>query len=111
MRERKYTILKAARPRFTRQIHSMQPLLRLLHFRTPTCATQRSKTGAGMSITSSRSAPTLTRTAPCLVMRKEGRSPPRGWFPMASIVPGDDLAVVGQLPDHGVARAFEALEQ
>jgi len=52
-----------------------------------------------------------TANHPFLVMRKEGRTRRLAWLPMASILPGDDLAVAGQLPDHGEPRKFEVVEQ
>jgi Fe-S cluster assembly scaffold protein SufB len=50
-----------------------------------------------------------TPNHPFLVLRKQGRSRRVGWLPLASIVPGDELAVVGQLPDHGASHQFEAV--
>ncbi len=48
-----------------------------------------------------------TSNHPFLVARKVGRTRRLGWLPLASIVDGDELAVVGQLPDHGTAHAFD----
>ena len=47
-----------------------------------------------------------TPNHPFLVARKVGRTRRLGWLPLASIVDGDELAVVGQLPDHGVPHQF-----
>ncbi len=47
-----------------------------------------------------------TPNHPFLVMRKTGRTRRVGWLPVASIVPGDELAVVGQLPDRGEPYRF-----
>ncbi len=51
-----------------------------------------------------------TPNHPFLVARKVGRSRRVGWLPVASIVKGDELAIVGQLPDHGAAHRFEPVE-
>ena len=48
-----------------------------------------------------------TANHPFLVARKVGRTRRLGWLPVASIVDGDEIAVVGQLPDHGRSRVFE----
>ncbi len=50
-----------------------------------------------------------TPNHPFLVARKVGRSRRVGWLPLASIIEGDELAVVGQLPDRGTPHTFEAL--
>jgi Fe-S cluster assembly scaffold protein SufB len=47
-----------------------------------------------------------TANHPFLVLRKEGRARRVGWLPVASLLPGDDIAVVGQLPDDGKAHVF-----
>ncbi len=47
-----------------------------------------------------------TANHPFLVARKVGRTRRLGWLPLASIVDGDELAVAGQLPDHGVPHQF-----
>ena len=47
-----------------------------------------------------------TPNHPFLVSRKVGRSHRVGWLPLASVVPGDEIAVAGQLPDHGLAHRF-----
>jgi len=49
----------------------------------------------------------LTPNHPFLVSRKVGRTRRLGWLPVASIVPGDELAISGQIPDHGVPHRFE----
>jgi Fe-S cluster assembly scaffold protein SufB len=48
-----------------------------------------------------------TPNHPFLVARKVGRTRRLGWMPLASIVPGDELAVVGQTPDLGASHWFE----
>ena len=48
-----------------------------------------------------------TANHPFLVLRKEGRARRVAWLPVASILPGDDIAVVGQLPDDGKPHQFE----
>ena len=48
-----------------------------------------------------------TANHPFLVLRKDGRARRVAWLPVASILPGDEIAVVGQLPDDGKAHAFE----
>ena len=48
-----------------------------------------------------------TSNHPFLVARKVGRTRRMGWLPLASIVPGDELAVAGQLPDRGKPHVFE----
>jgi Fe-S cluster assembly scaffold protein SufB len=48
-----------------------------------------------------------TANHPFLVLRKDGRARHVAWLPVASILPGDEIAVVGQLPDDGRAHAFE----
>jgi len=48
-----------------------------------------------------------TPNHPFLVARKVGRTRRLGWLPLASIVAGDELAVAGQLPDHGMPQRFE----
>ncbi|HEY8199155.1 MAG TPA: SufD family Fe-S cluster assembly protein, partial [Candidatus Limnocylindrales bacterium] len=47
-----------------------------------------------------------TPNHPFLVARKVGRSRRLGWLPMASIVEGDELAVSGMIPDHGIPCRF-----
>ena len=47
-----------------------------------------------------------TANHPFLVLRKVGRTRRVGWLPVASIVDGDEVAVVGQLPDHGTPHRF-----
>ncbi len=46
-----------------------------------------------------------TANHPFLVARKVGRSRRIGWLPLASIVPGDEIATVGTVPDRG--RPYE----
>jgi Fe-S cluster assembly scaffold protein SufB len=48
-----------------------------------------------------------TANHPFLVLRKDGRARRIAWLPVASILPGDDIAVVGQLPDDGKPHVFE----
>jgi len=50
-----------------------------------------------------------TSNHPFLVLRKEGRARRVGWLPVASIVDGDEIAVVGQLPDRGRPHRFESV--
>ena len=50
-----------------------------------------------------------TPNHPFMVMRKTGRTRRVGWLPVASIVPGDELAVVGQLPDRGEPHRFDPI--
>ncbi len=47
-----------------------------------------------------------TANHPFLVMRKVGRTRRVGWLPVASIVDGDELGVVGQSPDFGQPHCF-----
>ena len=47
-----------------------------------------------------------TSNHPFLVMRKTGRTRRVGWLPLASIVHGDELAIVGQSPDRGEPHRF-----
>src|SRR5829696_55196 len=42
-----------------------------------------------------------TANHPFLVARKVGRSRRLGWLPLASIVPGDEIAIAGTVPDLG----------
>ncbi len=51
-----------------------------------------------------------TANHPFLVARKVGRTRRLGWLPLASIVDGDELAVAGRLPDHGVPHQFEVIQ-
>ena len=48
-----------------------------------------------------------TANHPFLVLRKEGRARRVGWLPVASIVDGDEIAVAGRIPDHGVSHRFD----
>jgi len=48
-----------------------------------------------------------TSNHPFLVARKVGRTRRMGWLPLASVIPGDELAVVGRLPDRGKPHVFE----
>jgi Fe-S cluster assembly scaffold protein SufB len=48
-----------------------------------------------------------TPNHPFLVARKVGRTRRLGWLPLASIIPGDELAVVGQTPDLGLSNQFD----
>jgi len=50
-----------------------------------------------------------TPNHPFLVLRKEGRSRRIAWLPIASIVPGDEVAVAGRLPDRGRPHRFEPI--
>ncbi|MBM4407270.1 MAG: hypothetical protein FJ038_01415 [Chloroflexi bacterium] len=50
-----------------------------------------------------------TPNHPFLVARKVGRTRRLGWLPLASIVDGDEVAVVGHSPDLGEPRTFERL--
>jgi Fe-S cluster assembly scaffold protein SufB len=47
-----------------------------------------------------------TATHPFLVSRKIGRTRRVGWIPLASIVPGDEIAIAGQVPDRGQPYHF-----
>ncbi len=47
-----------------------------------------------------------TANHPFLVARKVGRTRRLGWTTLASIVPDDEIAIVGQVPDHGKAYVF-----
>jgi Fe-S cluster assembly scaffold protein SufB len=49
-----------------------------------------------------------TANHPFLVARRVGRTRRLGWLPLASIVAGDEIAVSGQLPDHGKPHPFDA---
>jgi Fe-S cluster assembly scaffold protein SufB len=48
-----------------------------------------------------------TANHPFLVARKAGRSRRIAWLPLASIVPGDEIAIVGVVPDHGTPHRFD----
>jgi Fe-S cluster assembly protein SufB len=48
-----------------------------------------------------------TANHPFLVARKVGHSRRVAWLPLASIVPGDEIAVAGTVPDHGLPHRFE----
>jgi Fe-S cluster assembly scaffold protein SufB len=48
-----------------------------------------------------------TANHPFLVLRKEGRARRVAWLPVAALVDGDELAVVGQLPDDGKTHTFD----
>ena len=52
-----------------------------------------------------------TANHPFLVARKVGRTRQLAWMSVASIVAGDELAIVGQVPDHGRPHRFDALER
>ena len=52
-----------------------------------------------------------TANHPFLVLRKDGRARRVAWLPVASILPGDDIAVVGQLPDDGRPHLFDPVER
>ncbi|MGD0861643.1 MAG: SufD family Fe-S cluster assembly protein [Candidatus Limnocylindrales bacterium] len=47
-----------------------------------------------------------TANHPFLVLRKDGRARRIGWLPVASLAQGDELAVLGQLPDDGKSHTF-----
>ena len=48
-----------------------------------------------------------TENHPFLVARKVGRSRRIAWLPLASIIPGDEIAIVGQVPDRGTPHVFD----
>jgi len=48
-----------------------------------------------------------TANHPFLVSRKVGRARRVGWLPLASIVPGDEIAAVGTVPDRGHPHRFD----
>jgi Fe-S cluster assembly scaffold protein SufB len=50
-----------------------------------------------------------TANHPFLVARKIGRTRQLAWTSVASIVPGDELAIVGRVPDNGRPHVFDAL--
>jgi len=50
-----------------------------------------------------------TANHPFLVSRKVGRTRRMGWLPVASIVDGDEVAIVGQLPDRGHLHEFDPI--
>ena len=52
-----------------------------------------------------------TANHPFLVARKVGRTRQLAWSSVASIVPGDEIAIVGQVPDHGRPHVFAPLER
>jgi Fe-S cluster assembly scaffold protein SufB len=52
-----------------------------------------------------------TANHPFLVARKVGRTRQLAWTSVASIVPGDELAIAGRVPDHGRPHQFEVLER
>jgi len=52
-----------------------------------------------------------TANHPFLVARKVGRTRQLAWMSVASIVPGDELAIVGRVPDRGRPHRFDALER
>jgi Fe-S cluster assembly protein SufB len=47
-----------------------------------------------------------TANHPFLVARKVGRTRQLAWTSVASIVPGDEIAIVGRVPDHGRPHVF-----
>ena len=51
-----------------------------------------------------------TANHPFLVARKVGRTRRLGWLSLASIVPGDEIAIVGQPPDYGKPILFEPID-
>jgi len=52
-----------------------------------------------------------TANHPFLVARKVGRTRQLAWTSVASIVPGDELAIAGRVPDRGRPHAFDRLER
>ena len=48
-----------------------------------------------------------TENHPFLVARKVGRTRRIAWLPLAAIVPGDEIAIVGQVPDRGKPHVFD----
>ena len=48
-----------------------------------------------------------TASHPFLVSRKVGHARRVGWLPLASIVPGDEIASVGTVPDRGQPHRFD----
>ncbi len=51
-----------------------------------------------------------TANHPFLVGRKVGRTRRVGWLPLASILPGDEIAIAGQVPDRGKPHVFSTAE-
>jgi len=47
-----------------------------------------------------------TENHPFLVARKVGRSRRVAWLPLAAILPKDEVAIVGQVPDRGMPHTF-----
>jgi Fe-S cluster assembly scaffold protein SufB len=52
-----------------------------------------------------------TANHPFLVSRKVGRTRRVGWLPLASIVPGDEIAIAGSVPDRGRSHTFDSIER
>ena len=50
-----------------------------------------------------------TANHPFLVARKVGRTRQLAWTSVASIVPGDELAIVGRVPDRGQPHRFDEI--
>jgi len=50
-----------------------------------------------------------TANHPFLVARKAGQARHLAWMPLASIVPGDEIATIGTVPDRGQAHRFQPL--
>jgi Fe-S cluster assembly scaffold protein SufB len=48
-----------------------------------------------------------TANHPFLVARKVGHQRRVGWLPLASMIPGDEVAIVGTVPDRGRPHAFD----
>jgi Fe-S cluster assembly scaffold protein SufB len=50
-----------------------------------------------------------TANHPFLVARKVGRTRRMAWLPLAAIVPGDEIAIAGTVPDRGAPKPFEPI--
>jgi Fe-S cluster assembly scaffold protein SufB len=50
-----------------------------------------------------------TANHPFLVARKVGRTRRMAWLPLAAIVPGDEVAIAGTVPDRGEPKQFEPI--
>ncbi|HEY7589516.1 MAG TPA: Fe-S cluster assembly protein SufB [Candidatus Limnocylindrales bacterium] len=48
-----------------------------------------------------------TANHPFLIARKVGRTRRLGWLPLAAIVPGDEIAIAGSVPDRGRPHVFD----
>ncbi len=88
-----------------RRVYSLGPDFQIE--RRPVVATRKNEPGPVFELQlANHRRVKATPNHPFLVARKVGRTRRLAWLPLASIVEGDEVAVVGRLPDDGVSYRF-----